>query len=219
MQAYTESDTPHICEAYWLDSRDYAVKFAKEFSQRLKLHKQIVNRILEPYSHITMVVTSTEWDNFFHLRDHKAAQPEIKILAKMMHEAYDDASPQFLERGEWHLPFTNSTHRDYITQSVASCARTSYNKHDGTKATAEENSDLVAMLSSRPYTNEAKNIHFDIHEPVHLSPLEHQATPMGNQDTLLNVEGETKLDSNNQLWSGNFRQWIQLRQVIHAIVL
>ena len=45
------------------------------------LHKQIANRPLEPWFHITVLVTATEWDNFYGLRAHKDAQPEFQVLA------------------------------------------------------------------------------------------------------------------------------------------
>ena len=70
-------------------------------------HKQIVNRILEPFAHINVVVTATEWDNFFALRIHEDAQPEIKALAEAMRDSIDGANVQKLDYGEWHLPFVS----------------------------------------------------------------------------------------------------------------
>ena len=42
----------------------------------LGLHKQIVNRVLEPFTYIDVVVTATDYANWFALRLDKDAQPE-----------------------------------------------------------------------------------------------------------------------------------------------
>ena len=74
-------------------------------------HKQVVNRILEPFAHINVLVTATEWDNFFELRDHKDADPSIKALAVALKEAFAESTPQLLQPGEWHLPFITDADR------------------------------------------------------------------------------------------------------------
>lgn len=69
------------------------------------LAKQVVNRIVEPWSHIKVVVTATEYDNFFYLRNHPDAQPEIQHLAALMLDEYNNSIPQKLNYGDWHLPY------------------------------------------------------------------------------------------------------------------
>lgn len=73
-------------EEAWLNGRDLAVMSAKAFAAA-GYHKQIVNRLLEPFSHITVVVTATQWSNFFALRRHPEAEPHIRLLADRMWEA------------------------------------------------------------------------------------------------------------------------------------
>ena len=68
-------------------------------------HKQIVNRILEPFQWMKTVVTSTEWDNWYWLRNHPDAQPEIKRLAEVMLEAKEASEPRLLQPGDWHVPY------------------------------------------------------------------------------------------------------------------
>lgn len=115
-------------------------------------HKQIVNRLLEPFQFISVIVTATEWDNFFELRDHEDAQPEIRALAKVMKQAIDGAKPRLLSFGEWHLPYVDDTERhcynndSLIKLSAARCARVSYLKHDGTEPSAEEDFALFDRL-------------------------------------------------------------------------
>lgn len=96
-----ESAIDAVCE--WKDAANYAVQQAKAL-QRLGLHKQIVNRILEPFTWVTVIVSSTEWENFFHLRISPMAQPEIRRTAELMKEALDASVPVQLKWGEWHVP-------------------------------------------------------------------------------------------------------------------
>lgn len=154
-------------------------------------HKQIVNRILEPFQIIHVVVTATEWNNFFHLRCHPDAQPEIQALACAMKSAMGSSTPVPLSKNEWHLPYVSDEekliYRDEVLLkiSTARCARVSYLKHDGTNPSVADDMTLYNRLVSS--------------SPIHASPAEHQARPM---------------DAN--VWSANFRGWLQHRQLIEG---
>ena len=106
MQADAEADAKAVQTAK--EQWQFA---AEEMSYRAKvlhdlgLHKQIVNRLLEPWQIMKVVVTATEWDNFFSLRISEYAQPEIKVLAETMKEVIDQSIPRQLVDGEWHLPY------------------------------------------------------------------------------------------------------------------
>lgn len=156
-------------------------------------HKQIVNRILEPFQHIHVVVTSTEWDNWFELRDHEDAQPEIRELARQMKIAMENSKPILLQNGQWHLPYVTIDEKLGIEDvqllrniSAARCCRVSYLKHDGTAASVEEDLKLCDRLIGSV--------------PLHASPFEHQATP----DVMY---------MNPEL-HGNLKGWIQNRKLI-----
>lgn len=114
------------------------------------LHKQIANRRVEADMFITIILTATEYDNWFKLRDHKAAQPEIAKLARMMKVLYDSNQPDVLREGEWHIPLISKEEIDEIFQAwdndcwedmnfidvlkmiaTGRCARVSYLTHDG----------------------------------------------------------------------------------------
>lgn len=174
----------------WKEAANYA-SFVAEKMMAMGLHKQVVNRLLEPFLHISAVVSSTEWSNFFALRDHKDAQPEIQALAREMRWAMDNSTPKALVPGDLHLPYVTEDERrtldgrhDLLCQvSAARCARVSYLKHDGTTPSIEEDVELFNRLAGGV--------------PIHASPLEHQATPSADP-------GE---------WSGNFRGWYQYRKV------
>lgn len=156
----------------WLRARDYAARYAQQLAD-LEVHKQYANRILEPFAHITVVCTATEYANFFALRYHSMAQPEICELAKQMWEAYSTNIPDKLQYNEWHLPFIGIEDKhnvyaegiDYestlIKMSVARCARVSYLNHEGKKPTIEEDIKLYDRLVGTA--------------PIHASPAEHQA--------------------------------------------
>ena len=179
------------------------------------IHKQHLNRYLLGYSMQSKVITGTEWKNFFNLRLAADAQPEIQEVARMMKEAMDASTPQRLKIGEWHLPYvedpTKTIQNTYnleeaIKMSAARCARVSYGNHDGTDPDVEKDLKLYDFLVSSG----------------HLSPLEHQATPMQMMefDTINDVspttweKGVSHIDVNFALWSGTFKDWIQYRKMV-----
>jgi thymidylate synthase ThyX len=185
-------------KALWLQGRDQAVVIAKQMLS-LNIHKQHINRILEPWAFISVVVTATEYANFFHLRYHKDADPTIQELAIAMWNEYSSSKPQELEDGEWHAPFTNSPGgmvglaeqiemdsepKLRLKRSVAKCARVSYLTHEGKQSTSEQDLELYDRLVGG--------------NPLHASPTEHQAMACGDP----NVR------------SGNFLGWIQYRKTL-----
>lgn len=177
-------------EQAWLDLRDKAVFTAQSFADA-GYHKQIINRLIEPFAHISVVVTATNFANWFALRDHPAAEPHIQLLAKAMWEQYQTNIPKLLKYGDWHLPFVTDEEQQKfpleqsVQASTARCARTSYRLHDGSFPPFEEDLKLYTDLM--------------VSEPLHASPSEHQATP----DSML---FDTRLH-------GNFRGWIQHRKL------
>ncbi len=72
---------------------------------KLKLHKQVANRLLEPWVWHTAIISSTSWENMFKQRCHPDAQPEFQVLAWCIRSALDESTPQKLEWGDWHLPY------------------------------------------------------------------------------------------------------------------
>lgn len=170
--------TDRTNEGAWLLARDNAVKAATAFDI-CGYHKQIVNRLLEPFVHINVVCTATNYSNFFALRRHKDAQPEMKALADAMWEAMESSEPVFMETGSWHLPYVTNDDWTSLQRrvgmihevavdlgrrvSVARCARVSYLTQDGKEPSIEEDFRLYDRLVGSV--------------PLHASPAEHQATP------------------------------------------
>lgn len=207
MQAAEEltGDTLESAKARWAIA---AADAAHQAEQLLALgaHKQIVNRLLEPFSHIRVVASATEWDNFFGLRLHKDAQPEMRALAVAMWEVRQASVPRLLQPGEWHLPFVGIAdqvplmmaedqigHRFFELAkrvSVARCARVSYESFEtGKRSSVEEDLRLYDRLVGA--------------QPLHASPAEHQATP----DYTYDAGGWVHRQEH-----GNFKGWRMLRK-------
>jgi thymidylate synthase ThyX len=222
MKAKETLDASDTVEAFmiWEQARDSALEYAQQFAD-LNLHKQITNRITEPWMIMKTVISGTEWANFFWLRDHADAQPEIAELARKMHAAYNASKPVALKPGEWHLPYiTIATYiptgelqyfdhhlnrislEDAKIISASCCAQVSYRKND-------DSYDKALKIYQQLIES----------EPAHASPVEHQATPM-NVDAMCRFEpetwepGVTHVSANSDLWSGNLRGWIQFRKLI-----
>lgn len=200
MQANEELDVSSIdlAKTEWLLARDMAVMQVENLL-RIGLHKQITNRLLEPFMWHTVIVTATEWSNFFALRANPDAQPEIRVIAEMMKELYETSQPLLLKEGEWHLPYIQPEERDGVFElseearkvSAARCARVSYLTHDGKR-------DLSADLT----------LYERLVSGGHMSPLEHVATPVIKWSYDPPQLGPVRGD-----FYGNFRGWRQLRKL------
>lgn len=154
-----------LAKVLWQGAAKAACVFAWALN-KVGLHKQYANRPLEPYQYISVMVTSTRYDNFFKLRDHKDAMPEFRDLARDMKSAMYLNLPVKLKHGEWHLPLIKQYERgslpipELLKISAARNARTSYERHDGTPAMPSEDFDLHERLVGG--------------DPIHASPTEHQ---------------------------------------------
>lgn len=199
----------------WLMARDLAIDNAIQLD-KLEIHKQNVNRLLEPWMHIKIILTGTDFGGWYELRDHEKAHPEIRELAKMMRHAMDASTPQLLKPGEWHVPFDDRNGvedamwcgNNILKASVARCARVSYNNFDGNQDIGK---DLI--LFDRLFSE----------EPRHCSPAEHQArVPYPNE--LQDMQCRWLFDDSNKVpwfndvkkYFSNLRGWIQLRKLIEC---
>jgi thymidylate synthase ThyX len=188
----TEDEREYLISE-WLQGRDEAVARARRMAER-RGAKQDINRLIEPWVHINTLISSTEWANFYALRRHPDAQPEIKALADAMYTAQQASTPRLLLPGEWHLPYatemlTRSDPTIPIKLSVARCARVSYLTHDMREPNIEEDLRLYDRLVGSV--------------PLHASPAEHQATP-----------DSVYIDWANPREHGNFVGWRQYRHML-----
>lgn len=183
MAAVEEIEQKNEACRIWLEARDAQVSFVKRLTE-LGLHKQLTNRLLEPWLNMVVVCTSTEWSNFIRLRDHKDAQPEIAELAKCIKKALLDSIPKV---GLIHLPFVMEDEMALGEEnlkkiSAARCARTSYLTHDGVRDCYKDMELYNRLIEGSGFG--------------HWSPLEHPATALENAKE----------------WSGNFKGWRQFRK-------
>lgn len=206
---------------YWDGAKKAAIRFASQLAE-MGVHKQVSNRLSEPFQVMKTVITGTEWSNFYYLRNHPDAQPEFQALAAAMYKAHLESKPKELDPGEWHLPYVWASrdimgklyYRDtYGTEisledakviSASCCAQVSYRKNDDSLDKAKNIFDR--LINSKP---------------AHSSPVEHQATPMPLRYQYCEpttqscwASGVTHVDRKGEYWSGNFKGWIQHRKLI-----
>ena len=181
------------------------------------LHKQVTNRLTEPFQMMKVVITGTDWDNFFNLRIHKDSQPEICMLAYKIYKAMEESKPNLLLSGQWHLPYVQNARKfgyiadqtiltleEAIKYSSACCASVSYRTEDMTLEKADKIFDMLVKA-----------------EVIHASPFEHLATPVVFKETidmcnvfeyLDNISGVTHINKQGDICSGNLTGWISYRQ-------
>lgn len=178
----------------WDQAAHSAAQYAADM-EKLGIHKQVVNRIIEPFTYISVIVTATEWENFFALRLHGDAQPEIQLLASNIHAALQASIPVLRTNDPsrceaWHLPYISNQERSNYAPaeaakfSAARCARVSYLTHDGRTPEVDKDLELYRRLVCA--------------QPMHASPVEHQAYSLDSAD----------------LWNKNFRGWYQFRSLL-----
>lgn len=185
----------------WHGAKLAALGFAW-IAMKAGAHKQVVNRIIEPWTHTVEIVTATEeaWENFFRLRIHEAADPTIHDLAIRIRHEMNRSLPAILVPGDWHLPLVTKEERTNfpfeITRriSAARCARVSYLNHDKSKPMIATDLDLADRLM----------------RDHHWSPFEHQATP----DTAFTVPAPGGWKEPHL--HGNLTGWVQFRKQLEA---
>jgi hypothetical protein len=203
MQAAAELSGWRLSVARWLFLQSRWLMLLVHFLlEKVGLHKQLTNRLLEPWMWVTVIVSSTQWNNFYALRCHKDAQPEIRRIALLMRRAMRASQPTVLRPGDWHRPYftwrdiepTNvaalsfdpqpafpMTNYDLVANYVACgrCARVSYLTQDGRRDVSED----IALASRR------------LAPSGHNSPFEHVAMALPTDERC-----------------GNFRGWKQMRK-------
>jgi hypothetical protein len=178
-------------EAAWISAMERAIETAEAFDAA-GYHKQIINRLLEPFSHINVLYTATEWDNFYALRIHSAAEPHICLLATKIKDAIDNFPAVDLQPGEWHLPYvTDDEKRNWqSTHEPAEARNVDHSKGAGNALVLEQLIKLsVARCAHLSYETvgdgraidwtTAERIYSTLIEstPMHASPAEHQCSP------------------------------------------
>jgi len=225
-------------EAYWnndkwLNARDNAIKVATLLTND-KVTKQLCNRLLEPFMWHTIILSGSEFENFFALRAHSMAEIHLQDLAYKMLDAYNASTPKELAPGEWHIPFEdeiddfkikvidyNNTDKERIDFhsvdldeykvkiATAKCAQVSYMKFGSDDY--EDLLDLHDSLLLRPY--EGKRGTRDITDPIHASPASHCAQAMTFSEYTMSYT-KTCNDETQNGWCHNLRGFKSYRSML-----
>lgn len=226
--------------AVWGNAALSSIGFVNQLND-LKIHKQNANRLLEPFQHIRIILTGTEFDNWFALRDHDAAHPEIHELAKQMRKAYDESLPIYLDEGDWHIPFGDmiedfkAENPDeeglYYEIKYRESPGDYYNPDDYQRTSKLYKLKIsVARCARISYNTFEGGIDYakDIalfkqlvgSEPLHASPAEHQAR-VPTKKELIDGVFNTEWAEDDKGWHeqrgkyvSNLVGWIQFRKVI-----
>lgn len=193
---YLEGEELENARTNWLLSRDAAVIHATRLND-MGVTKQLCNRLLEPFLYHTVIATGTDWENFFALRAHPAAEIHIADLAHKMLGVYNNSEPNRMMIGDYHIPFGDKIDdervRDIVIEqnrdvgvidgytqerqvktkiATARCARVSYMNFEG-------KDDYEADIK----------LHDDLASMGHWSPFEHCARYKGTQEFYGNFKG------------------------------
>lgn len=215
----------------WEEAQYHAFYYSKAFYES-GYHKQVYNRLTEPFQMMKTVVSATEWSNFFWLRDDEAADPSIAELARCMKQAYEQSVPQVLQAGEWHLPYVQAH----------------YFEDDGQRFTVEDSEgqgyfvtleDAIKVSCARACAVSFRNTDYGLEKSkevyerlisdskIHGSALEHSAKVMTQTKNMTCCDGScygwgtyewedgvSHMDAEGNLWSANFKGFIQHRKTI-----
>jgi hypothetical protein len=230
-----DGEEPMTNKGAWQYAKQLAISVAQAFSDA-GYHKQVYNRLLEAWQMQKTVLSATETDNFFWLRDDDAADPTIRELARVMREAMKESTPELLLPGEWHLPYIDIHRNELGVREYAIKAESPSGKHILDVEEAVKVS--CARCAAVSYRNEGYDLakSLEVYDRLvgsdrkHASAFEHQATPMketveawhGSKVVNLNYpcdvdtweEGISHMDRDMKFWSGNLQGWIQYRKLI-----
>ena len=182
----------------WLKALEQTISIVEEM-EKLGVHKQNANHLLKPWMHVPIIVTGTEWANFFNLRCDEKTHPDFQSIAREMKRQYDDSKPKELQPGEWHIPFSDGlmerdqfTFREKLKIATARSARISYATHDGIFDYDRDFALHDMLLADR-----------------HQSPFEHSAMAVAWKDKV--CPEYSKLPSGQEINTRNYRGFLSYR--------
>lgn len=231
--AWSPHEELNAAEA-WEEAKYYAKAWAGAYYDA-GYAKQIFNRLVEPFQMMKTIVSATEWENFFWLRDHDAADPTIAELARVMKVAYLCSKYQYLLPGDWHLPYIDTFIDDDKVMRYGD-----FYTNIGEMEHEYSLEDAIKISCARCAAVSFRNVDYDLEKSKavynrligedrkHASAFEHCATPMqarkygtGNEPDVNIIpfthsweKGISHMDRDGKLWSGNLRGFIQYRKLI-----
>lgn len=151
---------------------------AHRLLERIGVHKEIANRLLEPWMWTEVLVTATDWDGFFAQRCHPAAADGVRAAATVLRALLETHQPT---ETTLHLPYVQKHEdgdmRTLFMASARRCRRVSYMRQ-GVVVSLEE--DAAAGAEGL------------LENPPHLSPYEHAAMALPTNDRHAKFSGGWK---------------------------
>lgn len=222
-------------EEAWELAKEDAIKWSQRFHQA-GYHKQVYNRITEPYQTIKAVVSATEWDNYYWLRDDVAADPTLEDLARTMRQAHEQSTPQVLKAGEWHLPYVKTARNPhgklcYLIEPDQKGGEWDEMNLDEAIKVSSARTGAVSFRAVDYGLEQCLRVYEKLvgDERKHASAMQHQATPMqAKQGMPMSIcgrvnqafspdtwqDGISHADREGNLWSAQFKGWIMNRKLI-----
>lgn len=203
----TASDWEEVIDEYYGNVYNHEGEPGDGYKDAPNVHKQNANRLIEPFMWHEALITSSHWDNFYHLRISDSAQPEIHALACLMKAAQDASDPQSLPI---HIPFVDVDAlpaldsmtwdglKGILMDSASECARISYK--DRSKTAKSDNNALAERLL----------------RDGHMSPLEHQAIAVEAYEALggLRIIPEGMFHDDGNMHGNLSEGWVQCRHIL-----
>ena len=196
----------HYLKCRWASAKHNAVAEALRLSEA-GVTKQFCNRLLEPFMWHTVICTATEFENFFALRAHEAAELHIQDLAYKMLDVYNTSTPKKLNIGEWHIPFGDQMDEEALKKLMNESGLPDLDGKQLERLKLRVATARCARVSYTVVGEEGKPDDYkkdvDLHDRLlmsgHLSPFEHCAQ----------VRHPDMVE-----WSGNFKGWTQYRKTL-----
>lgn len=196
-----DDDRQDIAKQIWIESAQNAARQARTL-MKYDVHKQHVNRLLEPFIQVHELITATSWQNFLQLRLANNAQPEIQELANQIQDALASSQPKLLANDEWHLPYITDEIRKITAAgqyslgyiSAALCAKLSYSTYSHEQRMAESRE----TLGNDEWLRQQHEFANKLLENKHLTPFEHVAIPI------------------TMGWNEQFYGWQSLRNILRG---
>lgn len=217
LMCYTDgAGFPLSPEDGWEAAKEDALVWAKRF-YNAGYHKQVYNRITEPFQMMKTVLSCTEDKNFFWLRKHGAADPTLEELAQCMWEAKNQSSPQELKPGEWHLPYVETYrmlefYNEGTDDEYQKLGRQAYFIGEGENRKEITLEQAIKVSCARTAAVSFRNEDYGLEkclevydrlvgdERKHASAMQHQATPMQDKFMCKAIQGCLNYPTYPETW-------------------
>jgi thymidylate synthase ThyX len=189
----------HKAEQIYRRALESAIHYAEQMAE-INIHKEAVNRLLEPFMTVPVIISGTEWQNFFRLRTSPDATPDFQATALLLQELYHSNIPKTLQAGELHCIYAEHIPDDLpigdrLKVMSARAARISYRNHGTNHIDIQKDLEL------------AENLIRD----GHLSPLEHIGWALSKEQAL-------RLNTRNYQGFLSFRAYWETQHLLPKLI-